>query len=328
VAFRNTDDGLNPEAALSFLDSALEHIKCEADPEVLNEYRAVFRKKVPLFMRTYVAAYLLTEFLKSGKTLSKAGTSRGSARRDERQERAARQERPAKQPKEERAKPAKAERQRQGAADQAPKQPQERKPREDFPRVQLSAEVASQLFFGIGRNRRVYHRDIAQLVADVEGVAKEDLGEIKVLDNYSFVQVKKEVADAVIAALDGKEFHGKKVVVSFARPKGESARDQGGAQGQDERSTGTAAYDDAGSSDEAEARDDEFSREESEDGATDAYGDIGEADDEDSASFEGEGAESDQDELIDEGDDGAFDDGTVDGEGDAEDSEDEGRRKE
>ena len=41
----------------------------------------------------------------------------------------------------------------------------------------------------IGRNRRVHSSDLATLFTSADGVTESDLGQVKVLDNYSFVEL-------------------------------------------------------------------------------------------------------------------------------------------
>ena len=50
-------------------------------------------------------------------------------------------------------------------------------------------------------------------------VEQSELGEIRVLDSYSFVEVPEAVADDIIAALSGTSFKGRRITVDFARAK-------------------------------------------------------------------------------------------------------------
>ncbi|MFP4509781.1 MAG: DbpA RNA binding domain-containing protein [Spirochaetaceae bacterium] len=77
-------------------------------------------------------------------------------------------------------------------------------------------EFAS-IFIGVGKNRRVFPRDLIQLFGTVDSVSAEDIGEIKILDNYSFAEITSGKADQVIAKLDGTEYRGRKLNVNFAR---------------------------------------------------------------------------------------------------------------
>lgn len=73
------------------------------------------------------------------------------------------------------------------------------------------------VFIGVGKNRRVFPRDLIQLFGTVDSVSAEDIGEIKILDNYSFAEVTSSKADQVIAKLDGTEYRGRKLSVNYAR---------------------------------------------------------------------------------------------------------------
>ncbi len=73
------------------------------------------------------------------------------------------------------------------------------------------------VFINIGKNRRVYPSDLIQLVSKTAEISKEDIGSIKILDNYSFVSIADASAQNVIDKLDGTEFRGRKLTVNFAK---------------------------------------------------------------------------------------------------------------
>ena len=75
------------------------------------------------------------------------------------------------------------------------------------------------VFVSIGRNRRVHSRDLITLFTSTDGVSEGDLGPIKVLDNYSFVEIETSKAQQAIDALDGTDFRGRKLTVNFARKR-------------------------------------------------------------------------------------------------------------
>jgi hypothetical protein len=83
----------------------------------------------------------------------------------------------------------------------------------------LPEEEAARLFVSIGRNRKVFPREIIGLLNAKAQVTRDDIGGIRILDNYSFVQVRNDVADTVIRALNGQNYRGKTLTVSYARPK-------------------------------------------------------------------------------------------------------------
>jgi hypothetical protein len=75
------------------------------------------------------------------------------------------------------------------------------------------------VFIGIGRTRRVYPRDLVGLILDNTTLAREDVGNIKILDNYSFADIKGDKADEVIQALNESEFRGRTLNVNYAKKK-------------------------------------------------------------------------------------------------------------
>jgi superfamily II DNA/RNA helicase len=85
------------------------------------------------------------------------------------------------------------------------------------------AEVSSQktktMFVSIGKNRRVYPKDLAKLFSDALGIDAQNIVNIKVLDSYSFVDIPEGFADRAIELLNDSEFHGRAITVSHAKKK-------------------------------------------------------------------------------------------------------------
>jgi len=54
---------------------------------------------------------------------------------------------------------------------------------------------------------------------DRQTLSEADLGQVKVLDNYSFVEVAADKAQAAIEELNGQELRGRKLTVNFASRK-------------------------------------------------------------------------------------------------------------
>jgi hypothetical protein len=178
----------------------LEEMQTEADPILLNRCRAIFRQEVSFFHRSYMAAYLL---------LLAEGGAQAVKRKPE----------TAKTP--------------------GPKQRirsfgrRDRKDRDDKegngsngidPRdisSSLSEAESVRLFISIGRNRKVFPREILALVNTKARVSRDDIGTIRILDNYSFVQVRTGAADTVIQALNGQHFRGRTLTVNYARSRRE-----------------------------------------------------------------------------------------------------------
>jgi len=90
---------------------------------------------------------------------------------------------------------------------------------EDIQRYPLAEEESRRLFFSAGRSRRVYPREILGLINTKTAIPKEDIGAIRILENYSFVQVRDTVADTIIKALNGMSFRGRLLTVNYAKSR-------------------------------------------------------------------------------------------------------------
>ncbi len=150
-----TTPDLDLSAFQASLEDLIKKIK-EEDPSELDAYRKVFRRTVPFFLRSYVAAYLFRN--------------------------------------------------------QSPRAFPRRKP----------AQVVT-LFVSIGKNRRVFPRDLVLFLVNGAGIGKADLGDIKILDSYSFVEVNEELASQIIDKLNGTTYRGKRIVINFAKKRGNEA---------------------------------------------------------------------------------------------------------
>ena len=83
----------------------------------------------------------------------------------------------------------------------------------------LSEEESKRLFISVGRNRHLYPKEILALICSKASVSSEDIGLIRILDNYSFVQVRENQAQRIIDALNGQQFRGRTLTVNYAKSK-------------------------------------------------------------------------------------------------------------
>ncbi len=67
----------------------------------------------------------------------------------------------------------------------------------------------------------MYPRDIISLIIQNTGIEREHIGEIRVLDNYSFVQVLTIDAEKVIETMNEVEYRNRKISVSYSRKREE-----------------------------------------------------------------------------------------------------------
>ena len=194
---------MNEESIRNRIRILLDEIQNKTDPVVLNRCRSIFRQEVSFFHRSYMAAYLLLLAEGSDQTMEKSSElsadnasrsgSRGGKKKGFFRDK--------------QAKKARAE-----SSDES---------RAENPRV-LSEEESTQLFVSIGRNRKVFPREILALIIARAKIGRDDIGMIRVLDNYSFVQVRSAVSDAIIEALNGTAFRGRTLTVNYARSREEN----------------------------------------------------------------------------------------------------------
>lgn len=176
------------------IKESLGRVYAEADPAVLDQYRRLIKQEVSFFKRSYFAAYLLMELDQRG-----GGKRYGAGGREGQPGRGSQ---------------AGGSRKYRGGAEAA--EEGQRAERGDYP---LSEEESVRLFFSAGRSRKVFPREILGLIISRTLIAKEDIGAIRILDNYSFVQVRNTVADTIIGALNGNMFRGRPLLVNYARIK-------------------------------------------------------------------------------------------------------------
>jgi hypothetical protein len=83
----------------------------------------------------------------------------------------------------------------------------------------LPEDESTRLFINIGRNRRIFPREILGLIGAKTSVSKDDIGTITILNNYSFVQVRNSVAAELVETLNGLSFRGRTLAVNYAKAR-------------------------------------------------------------------------------------------------------------
>ncbi|MGP1587978.1 MAG: DbpA RNA binding domain-containing protein [Treponemataceae bacterium] len=171
-------------------EDVVKRIKTEEDPEVLTNYRKIFRKVVPLNLRSYAAVYLAAKMISKGNP-TRFQYKNSSSNQKEKNER----------------------RNFDGESFES---------RQRVSPPEIPEDLAVTIFIGIGKNRRVFKKDLAGLIANVCNLGRDRIGTIKILDNYSFVSLYKDDADSVIKILDGYDYRGRKLNVSHSRKREDS----------------------------------------------------------------------------------------------------------
>lgn len=167
-----------------YVNEALDAVKMTKDPEELNRYRRLFKKCVPLTMRSYVAAYLAKQAISSNTTPETSFQS-GKVQKDIK------------------------------TTHQVPHQTSHT----SKPKIVLNEDEAKVLFFSVGRKRGVTPKDIITVIMQNVELPREHIGEIKLLDNYCFVQIMNESSEAVISHLNNTRYRGRSLSVSYATQK-------------------------------------------------------------------------------------------------------------
>jgi len=172
------------EKAKRNLKEIQEKFSTDTDISLLHEYYKLYKKEVSLFKRSWTAAWLFMYYDKrETPSLRTDSPGTGSYRITESRQR-----------------------------------PRERTA-PDAVEINLPEEESKMLFISIGKNRRLFPREVITLIMTKTSTPREDIGVIRILDNYSFVQVRDTKAEEIIAALTGHKFRGRTLTVNYAKPK-------------------------------------------------------------------------------------------------------------
>jgi len=147
------DSAVDKEKLELQIKTIIEEIK--ANPDDLAEYRKIFKKNVPIFLRSYFAAKLLKD---SDGSFSK-------------------------------------------------------------PKRRIATGNMKTLFISIGRRRKVHPRDLMKLFQKSLDIKSTEIGPIKVLDNYSFIDLNEKLSAKAVDQMNGMEYRGRKISVDFAKKK-------------------------------------------------------------------------------------------------------------
>ena len=214
MAYRhdNREFEINEDQVADFLQNAVEKVRTSEDVDVLASLSKLFKKNVSLTIRKYVIALMLKDSLKHYRYF-------GNNRRNDKFGRNDRNEKFDRSERRDNRNEFKSSFRQEKSEDAAGAEASEERPR--HPRVEIPEEDAISIFISIGKNRRVYPRDLVGILIAIAGLDRERIGDIKVLANYSFVQLYKDDAQQAIDRLNGYDYRGRKLAVSYSRQKGE-----------------------------------------------------------------------------------------------------------
>jgi len=231
-----TDD---QKAVLSaMIDAALADVRSSVDFGTISECRAIFRKKVPFNMRSWVAASLLLSAQAANPGRGRQA-GRGQNSRTEREAiNPATQTGKGKKPAPATQSGTPNQQGQQNQLNQGRKQQEPRAERaertERVERTERNSETGpfsrenryqgegSALFVSAGRRQRFYARVALKMLADICEVPESSVGDIRTMDNYSFISIDPAVEEKVISSLNGTPFKGRPLTVNLARKRDEA----------------------------------------------------------------------------------------------------------
>jgi hypothetical protein len=184
---------LDKEKAKNNLKVIMDKIHGDTDLVQLSEYRKLFKKEISLFRRSWAAAWLFMYY--DQRETPRLNSVQKPVRSDSK--RRVNEEKPA---------------------------------QAVFSEPSLPEEESKRLFISVGKNRRLYPREIISLISSKTSTPREDIGVIRILDNYSFVQVRDTRADEIIEALNGIRFRGRTLAVNYAKPKSGEEKGSGSSE--------------------------------------------------------------------------------------------------
>jgi ATP-dependent RNA helicase DeaD len=212
VSLKKEDLPADADVIVGSIDRVLRNLESSNQKEELVRLRSLIRRQVPLRKRPLFMAYLLKSMLPpsaggvaqpaaaaaaprafAGREAPAAPAGRGAPRRSA----------PAA------VEPGKGPRGRFGRSVDVPRPPAE------------AGRGFTQLFVSIGRNRRVYARELAELFTEKLQLGANELGSVRVFDKYSFVDINPARADEAITRLSGSELKGRTITVNYAKKKEE-----------------------------------------------------------------------------------------------------------
>lgn len=182
MAFHNETE-IDAEQLKSFLKDSLDKVMTQENPDILNEIKKIFKQTIPFSKRMYVAAFL-------AKDASQKNHRTFSGKRN-------------------------FQNQKKSLSNSENNGEVQRE------RVTIADTDSATIFLSIGRNRRVYPRDLVGILTNVAQIGHDRIGDIRVLSNYSFVQLFKADAQKAIDALNGYDYRGRKLAVSYSHGKSE-----------------------------------------------------------------------------------------------------------
>jgi hypothetical protein len=113
------------------------------------------------------------------------------------------------------AKPApKAKREAPTKKEEPKEEKENQQPRKKTPRP--LPEGARTLYLNIGKMKRLYTKELSQILQTELGIERDDIYSIRIHDKYSFISMSEENCEKAIEKLNGKDIRGRTASVSYS----------------------------------------------------------------------------------------------------------------
>lgn len=204
---------LSSEMLSERIKAILEKIKTDSDtnPAELEEIKKIIRKNVPLFMRGAFSAFVLRELVCSRTVQGPRKDRRerreiqpGTEKRKD-QNRTTFQHRNSDT--EETAKPEAELKDAETSGEPVAKTEKEER---------TIPEGAKTLYLNVGKMKRLYAKNLSQLLQSELGITREDIYSLRVHDKYSFITMSEENCEKAIEKLNGKDINGRTAMLNYS----------------------------------------------------------------------------------------------------------------
>jgi hypothetical protein len=182
---------------VTLVQKAVREVKTSADIEELTRLKKLFKQYTPFLLRNYAAAYLARECFEHSANPRVSSEERQDSCR-----------------------PTEKSAQRNESADRRFASPH---------RALIGKADSEVVYISVGRNNRCFVRDLIRLLMNIGGLPRERIGDIRLFDTYSFVQLYAEDAPRVIKTLDGYVYQRRSLVANIAHQREDAETRSSGA---------------------------------------------------------------------------------------------------
>ena len=77
-------------------------------------------------------------------------------------------------------------------------------------------EGARTLYLNVGKMKRLYAKELSELLQRELGITREDIYSLRIHDKYSFISMSEEHYEKAIAKLNGMDIKGRTAAVSYS----------------------------------------------------------------------------------------------------------------